>query len=306
MRVQPVPITQPAAWLRQFWLFARPHTIIGTSLSVFCLYLIAAADYGFGQLPALLLTWISCLGANVFIVGLNQLTDVEIDRINKPKLPLAAGTFTIQTGWIIVTVCVIISLIIAFAYGQELLITVVASLLIGIAYSLPPIRLKRFSFWAAACIFIVRGVIVNVFLYLHFQRLLFRAGALPDHIVLLTAFVFGLSLAIAWLKDLPDTEGDRLYEIATLSVRFGRNRVLQLTQILLILCYGGMVIAGLIGVPNVNNGVIVISHLLMGGFILWKSRAVALDDIASITRFYMLIWTFFFAEYILYTIAAWV
>ena len=113
MTAQPVPITQPAAWLKQFWLFARPHTIIGTSLSVFCLYLIAASDYGFSRFPALLLTWISCLGANVFIVGLNQLTDVEIDRINKPKLPLAAGTFTVQTGWIVVTVCVIVSLIIA-------------------------------------------------------------------------------------------------------------------------------------------------------------------------------------------------
>ena len=28
---------------------------------------------------------------NVFIVGVNQLTDVEIDRINKPFLPIAAG-----------------------------------------------------------------------------------------------------------------------------------------------------------------------------------------------------------------------
>ena len=29
---------------------------------------------------------------NVYIVGLNQLFDIELDRINKPELPLAAGT----------------------------------------------------------------------------------------------------------------------------------------------------------------------------------------------------------------------
>jgi homogentisate phytyltransferase/homogentisate geranylgeranyltransferase len=301
----PVSITRPHQWLPHFWLFARPHTIIGTSLSVFTLYLMAAADYGFGRYTALLLTWISCLGANVFIVGLNQLTDVAIDRINKPRLPLASGAFTMRMGWIVVTSCVIISLLIAFAYGHELLYTVVISLLIGTAYSLPPIRLKRFSFWAAACIFTVRGVVVNIFLYLHFQRLLFRAAELPAHIWLLTAFVFCLSLAIAWLKDLPDTEGDRRYQIATLSVRFGRKRVLQLTQLLLLLSYGGMVLAGFSGISHVNGGVLIVSHLLLGGYILWKSTTVALDDIAAITHFYMRIWLLFFAEYLIYTVAVW-
>ena len=29
--------------------------------------------------------------ANVYIVGLNQLSDIEIDRVNKPELPLASG-----------------------------------------------------------------------------------------------------------------------------------------------------------------------------------------------------------------------
>ncbi len=38
-------------------------------------------------LPALLM--------NIAIVGLNQLTDVEIDRVNKPYLPLASGELTI-------------------------------------------------------------------------------------------------------------------------------------------------------------------------------------------------------------------
>ena len=33
---------------------------------------------------------------NVFIVGINQLEDVEIDRINKPFLPIAAGDLTVR------------------------------------------------------------------------------------------------------------------------------------------------------------------------------------------------------------------
>ena len=36
-------------------------------------------------------TLIAALACNVFITGLNQITDIEIDRINKPHLPLASG-----------------------------------------------------------------------------------------------------------------------------------------------------------------------------------------------------------------------
>jgi UbiA prenyltransferase family len=39
---------------------------------------------------------------NICIVGLNQLYDVEIDRVNKPYLPLASGELSEQQGrWIV-------------------------------------------------------------------------------------------------------------------------------------------------------------------------------------------------------------
>ena len=43
-------------------------------------------------------TLVAGYGVNVFIVGLNQITDVEIDRINKPYLPIAAGDLTLDAG----------------------------------------------------------------------------------------------------------------------------------------------------------------------------------------------------------------
>lgn len=59
------------------------------------------------------LTLISRLGANIYIVGLNQITDVEIDRINKPWLPLASGAFSMRTGYWLIVVSVLVSLGIA-------------------------------------------------------------------------------------------------------------------------------------------------------------------------------------------------
>ncbi|NET39705.1 MAG: homogentisate phytyltransferase, partial [Cyanothece sp. SIO1E1] len=67
---------QPVPWFYSFWKFSRPHTIIGTSLSVLGLYLIA---WAIGDRPwtlgsGLLLiswAWLACISGNVYIVGLN-------------------------------------------------------------------------------------------------------------------------------------------------------------------------------------------------------------------------------------------
>ena len=168
--------SQPTSWLYAFWKFSRPHTIIGTSLSVLGLYLVAIAlsppHFSTTHLLQLLGTWLSCLCGNIYIVGLNQLEDIEIDRINKPHLPLASGEFSPQQAKIIVGVTGIAALVLAGYLGPFLFGMVGISLAIGTAYSLPPIRLKRFPFWAAICIFSVRGAIVNLGLFLHFSWVL--------------------------------------------------------------------------------------------------------------------------------------
>lgn len=98
----------PRLWLYALWKFSRPHTIIGTSLSVLGLFAIvwaeASADLAFRSrdLIAPAIALLACLAGNVYIVGLNQLEDVEIDRINKPHLPLASGEFSRRDGrWIV-------------------------------------------------------------------------------------------------------------------------------------------------------------------------------------------------------------
>ncbi|XLR30996.1 hypothetical protein S83_058896, partial [Arachis hypogaea] len=45
---------------------------------------------------------VAALFMNIYIVGLNQLSDIEIDRINKPYLPLASGEYSVGTGVTIV------------------------------------------------------------------------------------------------------------------------------------------------------------------------------------------------------------
>lgn len=102
---------------------------------------------------------------NIYITGLNQITDVDIDKINKPFLPIASGTLSRPSAIGIVTSSLLASLIMARYAFPPLRWTLVLSALVGTIYSLPPFRLKRFPFFAAVCILIVRGLFVNVGFY---------------------------------------------------------------------------------------------------------------------------------------------
>jgi homogentisate phytyltransferase/homogentisate geranylgeranyltransferase len=296
-------IRHPRSWLSAFWRFARPHTVIGTSLSTVGLYLLAlAADSTLRLDLALPLTLFACLCGNVYIVGLNQLEDVAIDRINKPHLPLASGEFSPRQGWIIVLITGGLALGLSALQGWFLIATVWSSLLIGTCYSLPPIRLKRFPIWAALCIFSVRGAIVNLGLFLHFNQQMDGSTAIPATVWALTLFILGFTFAIAIFKDIPDLEGDRRYQITTFTIRLGATAVFNLARSVLTLCYLGMIVAGF-WLPGVNPVFLVASHLLLLLLLWWRSQQVDLENKVEVARFYQFIWKLFFLEYLLFPLA---
>ncbi|MFK8101149.1 MAG: homogentisate phytyltransferase [Saprospiraceae bacterium] len=292
-------------FLINFIRFSRLHTIIGTTLSIVVLYLIAwSVNEGTDlQLSVLGLTLLSCLGANIYIVGLNQITDVEIDKINKPYLPLASGAFSKNLAYGIVGVSVLLSLGIAIYLGQYLLWTVLLSLFLGTAYSLPPIRLKRFSFWAAFCIIAVRGVIVNALLFLHFHSVLNGAHELTPVVWLLMITIFIYSIIIAWFKDIPDMEGDRRYNIQTLSIQLGAQRVFFIGNVLMGLSFVTLILYAYLNPTLLHMPTMVVSHFLFLLALVWQSRRTNLQDAKSISRYYQFVWVLFFGEYIVFGLA---
>ena len=306
----------PRAWLYAFWKFSRPHTIIGTSLSV--IGILAIAGVAATDLPTmshsfiiLMTTWLACLAGNVYIVGLNQLEDIDIDRINKPHLPLAAGEFNATDGRRIVVLMGGMALTLAGLGGTWLLATVGSSLIIGTAYSLPPVRLKRFPFWASFCILSVRGAVVNLGLYLHYSQQLGLVLTVPAQVWALTGFVLTFSIAIAIFKDIPDIEGDRRYGIRTFSVALGQRTVFNLARGVLTASYLGMV-AVAPWLTQVNRPFLVITHLLALG-IFWLlslrvegfKRGRSPSSWMSYPAFYQFIWKLFFLEYLMFPLACW-
>lgn len=280
------------------WRFARPHTIIGTTTAIVALYAIAAAQLG-GQ-AVWDLWWVLVAGwcVNVFIVGVNQLEDVEIDRINKPELPIAAGELAPAAARRIVAACAVVPLVLGLTQGWIELAAVAVSLAVGAAYSCPPVRLKRSPVLAAASITLVRSAVLNLAVWLHFSQALGGPATVSAPAWALTAVTLPFAFAIAVLKDLPDVEGDRRFAIATFSVRLGARPVLALGVGALTLAGLGMAVAGAT-VLDGASAPLLIGAQPAGVALVW-AWALRLDagDHAAVARFYQLVWRLFFAEYL--------
>jgi homogentisate phytyltransferase/homogentisate geranylgeranyltransferase len=281
------------------WRFSRPHTLIGTFVSATGLYLIAVHELPGSGLHHLLWVIVAGSGVNLAIVGVNQITDVEIDRVNKPHLPIAAGDLTREAAWRIVAVAAALPLVLALTQGVLETAAVIAALAVGAAYSLPPVRLKRFPIAAALCISGVRSTVVNLGMYGHFS-LAFSAGlTIAPSVWALTAFVLPFSFAIAVLKDVPDMEGDRRYRIATFTVRLGPQRAARLGLGALVLAYAGMAILGPLLVEDADPVVMAAGHVgALALLFAWARRADPADP-AAFSAFYMRVWGLFFLEYAL-------
>ncbi|MFN7116273.1 MAG: homogentisate phytyltransferase [Saprospiraceae bacterium] len=291
-------------FIKNFIRFSRLHTVIGTTLSISTLYVLALSfsDYNNVQIGTWLFTLLSCLGANIYIVGLNQITDIEIDRINKPYLPLASGAFSMRLGYIIISISVLISLIIALTLGKYLALTVLLSLMLGTMYSLPPFRLKRFYFWAAFCIIAVRGLIVNTLLFIHFHSLINFKQDIPPVVWLLTATIFIYSIIIAWFKDIPDMEGDQQFNIKTLTLRWGAKNVFYVGNFLISAIYLSLMILPFYYNLDVHKTFFLAMHLFLLTVLWIVNSRVKLSSKTSFRLYYQFIWVLFFLEYITFAV----
>ncbi len=285
-------------FLLTFWQFSRPHTIIGSFLSITALYAIAVRDVQ-GDWSLLAGSLVAALCCNVYITGLNQWADVEVDRINKPWLPIAAGRLTRRQGMIIVLVCGFLALGFAAWFSWPFLALIALIMGIGTAYSLPPLKFKRHHLGAAAAIALVRGLMVNVGFYQHFRYELTGSGALEAAVWPLVVFVGAFSLGIAWFKDIPDTQGDKEHRFGTLAVLAGRRPAFVAGVVVVSVAYLAVVVAAVSGILPAP-AFYAVSHVWFLLMFWWQAWHLKVEDDKQVKRFYYFFWGLFFVEYVVY------
>mmetsp|Transcript_11290 Transcript_11290/g.20037 ORF Transcript_11290/g.20037 Transcript_11290/m.20037 type:complete len:440 (-) Transcript_11290:68-1387(-) len=307
------------------WRFTRPHTLIGSALAIPSIFLLAAPTYrSFFTLrtfAALSYAVIPSLLMNIYITGLNQITDVEIDKINKPDLPMANGDLKYSTATGVVLASLIISLAMSVIHPtlstSGLQVALWGSFLLGTLYSLPPIRMKKHPFLAAFCIVAVRGIIVNAGFYSHALSSAFGSAAIPSAGVLncllhdrkcaLSSFFFGVfGIVIALMKDVPDVDGDRIFNIRSYTVRLGQKRVFSTMKNLLTLLFGvfggGLmrwsIMTPTMGPVAVRRGLVGLGCWAAGWTVNRDAREVNPEDSGEVYNYYMYLWKLFYLSYL--------
>jgi homogentisate phytyltransferase/homogentisate geranylgeranyltransferase len=279
--------------LHTLWKFSRPHTIIGSTVSIVVLFLLQGGSIA-DQYIILLTTLVSALGCNVCITGLNQVIDVELDKINKPELPIASGELSMSTAKKIVIISGIIAVGAAALLHWVLLLLIVVILILGIAYSVPPIQLKQHHLPAALAITIVRGVLVNIGMALHFSKMFEGDFNIQTVIYPLTIFITAFSLAIAWYKDLPDRAGDAHFGYRTFPLLYSPKIALYLGAGFVMAAYGWCIFWSY----RAAEHLLMYSLIVLSVAFLIHLQTVRLTEQKSIRRFYQLFWVFFFATYL--------
>lgn len=298
-------MAQVAALLDAFYRFTRPHTMLGTFVSIVSVSIMAMQTFTWTQ-PAvvgLLQALIPALLMNVSIVGINQIYDVEIDKVNKPYLPLASGDLTMQQGVGIVVGTAALSLVLGFLSGSvPLMLTLVLSLVLGVLYSieLPFMRWKRSPWLAAFCILAVRAVMVQLGFFLHMQQALSIADfTLTRPLSFTMAFMLLFSVVIALFKDIPDVKGDTQAGVKTFSVRHGVSSIYWVCIGLLMAAYAGGVLFAITSPVPWSRLPVAAGHMALAALLWDRSNKVNTSRKTELTSHYMFVWKLFYAEYLL-------
>lgn len=228
-----------------------------------------SSDWPGGSGPLFLRLLAGMLAAallNGFSNGINQIYDLDVDRINKPHRPLPSGVLTNREAWIISFACLVPALGLSAAIGPQTLALVAAAAFLTWIYSAPPLRTKAQGFWANLTIAIPRGTLLPV---AGWSTVKCAAAAEPWWIGLVLGTFF---LGAVTTKDFSDVEGDRSGGCRTLPVQYGIRRSILLISPCFVLPFLGLAWLGWTGRLQADQWLLTGLGVVLaawGGYVVW-------------------------------------
>ncbi len=200
-------------------------------------------------------------GGNV----VNDIFDIEVDRVNRPHRPLPSGRLTVRQAWIYVIVLGVAGTILSALNGLYGMLLVIVFLIVGYAYAAKGKTLGVAGNFMVAFSFAF-GVIYGAFVYA--ERTSIFSIPTPVWFFFITAFMVLQAREV--IKGAEDVEGDRLRDVRTIARVYG-NRVAAVVacifNIIGIICY---VLLWLLGYASPSLWL-----LLILGVVLIAGAAVA-------------------------------
>ncbi len=197
--------------LKYFLLLSRPLNVLIAMISIFIGAFIT------GTIQPLLNLIFACLSGGFIAAAANAINDyydIEIDKINKPYRPIAAGIISPQEGFAYSLTLFAVGIVLGFLINWPAFFVSVFSSILLFVYSY---HLKRTVLLGnlsvsliTALAFIYGGIAVN------------RLG----YALIPAIFSFFYHLGREIIKDVEDIEGDRADKIKTLPIQYGARLAL--------------------------------------------------------------------------------
>lgn len=168
--------------------------------------------------------WINIAGFSLIVASIyvvNQIQDIESDRINGKLFILPGGLISIPFAWTIAVLCTAGGLAIAYAQSMWMFVVFLSGAVMGVFYNLPPAVLKNRALGGVSANIIGHGIItylVGWFAVKSGQTVtweLLGTGLLSS---LAAGFANG---AVFLASTIPDAPGDRQAGKRTFCVAYG-------------------------------------------------------------------------------------
>ena len=293
------------AKLGGLWLFTRPHAFIGTCIEALALYILALSAANSAEFSGFVVCFLAIIAMHIYGMGVNQLADMEVDRINKPFLPLISGSISITEGKWITFATGVIALIIGSIYSLHLLGTLTLLMFMLTTYSLPPTHFKNHWLSAALVIALSRSLIFGAGYFFVFTDGL-SPKEWPPLAVGLLGFIFVFTGIIALTKDVPDLKGDRKFAIQSLASLLGEEKTLKLGFGVLLSLFIATGLLGCLGVFGNSWLIFAIGHTLQIALLTHYFRRVNHSRHKELVSYYMSLWNLFYIEFGIFVLASFV
>nr|XP_043626135.1 homogentisate phytyltransferase 1, chloroplastic-like [Erigeron canadensis] len=301
-------ISSSAMMINILFKFSRPYAVIATVLSVISTSLMAVETLS-DLTPLFFIKVLQAIFGGVcmqiYVCGFNQICDLEIDKINKPYLPLASGELTMKTAIFVTSLSAIMSLLIVYMSGSwPLFCGLFVWFVIGTAYSanlLPFLRWKRFPYTAVLYMINSRALAIPFGYYVHIQNAIIRGGV----IILSRRHLFSMAMLIVFsvvlilFKDIPDIKGDEMHGIRSLASQIGPELMFWSCLWLLGMAYGVTIFVGATSSSAWSKFVTTFGHIVTFLALWVRAKSVDLKSTTSISSMYLFLWKLFYVEYLL-------
>jgi 4-hydroxybenzoate polyprenyltransferase len=173
------------------------------------------------RIEASLMVSLAITFSSFSIYALNDIYDAKIDAINDRGRPIPSGRVTMGEAKVLTAVLFVAGVAIAVAVSFEVFLCVLVFSVLGIAYSVPPIRFKD-------------GLFANVCWGLGIAAAILGGASVRaiDASSAIAAFTMAfLTAGCGLTKDLKDLEGDRAMNVHTLPIMFGEQGAIKIMTI---------------------------------------------------------------------------